>query len=1111
MNFGFGHYFGSTKQVSDFFENLFRLEGRKEIYAYEAVVTPTPQELMDWQGEYAMQSPAAQQAFTMLLGRPREYFEGIGMSGGQVYRTAEREIKQGNQVGEQIKDIARTSGQDIDAMRPDQVVSLALRQLGVRGVRYLEKFSRRQNAYNYVIFTDEDIKVLSRKRKPLASRKPYRTEPKPGEDPQEFERYRKLGLQGKKTLWSRINNMRLKVIVETLDAAAGRGYEGLFDGLIAIKEFEKKTGVGLGDNDYENSAYVSARLATGVADMMSHILHFGPLQWQGGIAAGVENTRGLLEVFGELGPEQLNDWLMWMGANRAQQLMAEGRERNLSDADIAAGLAKAEGREELFSRIKNEYAFMNESMLNFAEEAGLIDPVKRREWDSEWYVPFYRLSEDEIQAPRIRRGMSHQNAGIRRLFGAELPTADLLENIITNWLKLTDASVKNHALRLMIDNFEGKELDSGQELITHESMRFTKALVPRSEIRKRIMQDRAFAKQVAEFLGLDMETQMPDPETGQVQDVNMLDLINEVNKIPAQGFEQLWAITAPKDPDVVQVKRNGKNEYWRINAPGLLRATGHIQEQSSQSKGMRAARWFKRLLTTGVTLSPDFMLRNFIRDAVHSWAINPDNMWFAVDSFKGLKKALDEDPIYRSMMAAGASFQGGYVHATDPEASAQIIRRELEKKGLTDAAIHAHLGSIVNTPAKLKSTVLQYWQGYREVGDKIENANRIATMQAALDAGKSMAQATFESKDLMDYSRRGNYMMLIHFTDMMPFLNARMQGIDKLGRATGQHKKIVAMKAAKIIAFSVLLAMWNDDEERYKELPDWEKDAYWHLFPGGKHIRIPKPFEIGIFAGTLPERMYRTWVTKSQPSEKLLWSLRHNLMETLNINYGIPQFALPAVEVAMNRSLYFDQPIEGLADQRLLPKERYNAYTSNTAMELGDTALAEWLNMSPKQLQHLWNGYTGTMGAYALKLSDMLVRGASDEHPSREAIMPHDLPILRSIYQGERVKGTQWATDFYDRMQEVRQLHGTMKKYYEQGKTGQYQAFREEHKPKLKLRRRMERVQDSFSKLRARRDKIMRDDTITPAQKYQQMQAVQMRINALAKRVEAETRSAFTD
>jgi hypothetical protein len=81
--------------------------------------------------------------------------------------------------------------------------------------------------------------------------------------------------------------------------------------------------------------------------------------------------------------------------------------------------------------------------------------------------------------------------------------------------------------------------------------------------------------------------------------------------------------------------------------------------------------------------------------------------------------------------------------------------------------------------------------------------------------------------------------------------------------------------------------MLNDDDDDYQELPDWEKDAYWHVFPhfNGKkqHIRIPKPFEIGFVAGTMPERMWRAWVTETQPSEKVKWALMHGIKETLNI------------------------------------------------------------------------------------------------------------------------------------------------------------------------------------------------------------------------------------
>ena len=251
------------------------------------------------------------------------------------------------------------------------------------------------------------------------------------------------------------------------------------------------------------------------------------------------------------------------------------------------------------------------------------------------------------------------------------------------------------------------------------------------------------------------------------------------------------------------------------------------------------------------------------------------------------------------------------MHGTDPEASSQIIQRTLQAKGLQGAELDLHMRSILNTPKKLWHAVEFGWQKYRGLGDKIENSNRLATYKRALEAGKHPVQAAFEAKDQMDYNRRGNWQALMWFTDVVPFLNARLQGTEKLYRAAKQEGKlsrVFAVKFAKIAAFSVALAMLNDDDDEYKELPDWEKDAYWHFWVTDQHFRIPKPFEIGILAGTIPERMYHAWVTNSQPSEKLLWSLKHNLFQTLNFN-PVPQIAVPAIEVWGNRSFYFDTPI----------------------------------------------------------------------------------------------------------------------------------------------------------------------------------------------------------
>lgn len=966
--------------------------------------------------------------------------------------------------------------------------------------------------------TDPDMRLEEDIEQGAAMRRVRPPEPEETQREPEKSVYDKLGLGGKEShsLWKSISDLRMKDIKAAMKAATARGYEGLFDGLIEVKRREVEAKVGMGKEmtyltpkgvekktvDYENSAYVAMRLATGVSDMMTHLLHWGALQWEGGVARPVENTRGFLEMMKDLGEENLNDWLVWMGSNRAEQLRAQGREFNLTLDEINAGKAKNAGKEELFTRIKNEYNALNRFQLDFAEGAGLIDPEKRREWESEWYVPFYRQTEDEVVlGPNTKRGLSHQSAGIRRLRGGKVPTADLMQNILQNWIKLTDASVKNHALKTMMDNFQGTEY------ISNETLQFKKAMIPETELHKYIKQHPDFAKRLAEWLDLDPKTTADG-------------IWDAVADLSSDQLQQMWQLVAPTDPDVVRVQRNGKNEYYRIHVPGLLRATGHMQPRDWQSSlGMRSARWFKQLLTVGVTASPDFMMRNFIRDAAHSWAINKDNMFFLKDSMKGLKQAMTEDPIHRAMMAAGASFQGGYVHATNPEESAQILRRELIKAGMREGEVTKFLGSIVDTPAKLTQVIGRGWQHYRDAGDKIENASRVATAEAGRKAGKPEVQWLFESKDLMDYSRRGNFGALIFLTDVMPFLNARIQGLDKLGRAWHTDKGMVTKKMAMIAGFSVFLAMLNDDDEDYQQLPDWEKDAYWHVFPPGPdgekhHVRIPKPFEIGFVAGTMPERMYRAWYSKSQPSEKVVWALQHGIRETLNINL-YPQFALPIAEIKANRHFYFDQPIESIADKNLIPKERYNAYTSETAVWFADNRVAEWLELSPKQLEHLWNGYTGTNGAYLLALADRLT-GPAMGFPKPEEVQLEDMPLVKSLYKGQRKRTTQWQIDVYDRLQEVSQLYGTLKKYHQESvkkKTPEartkYEEFKAEHFQKLKYRKTLERARKNFSTLRKQRDLILANDQLTGEEKYQQSQAIQVKINALAKKIEAATREGF--
>ncbi len=70
-----------------------------------------------------------------------------------------------------------------------------------------------------------------------------------------------------------------------------------------------------------------------------------------------------------------------------------------------------------------------------------------------------------------------------------------------------------------------------------------------------------------------------------------------------------------------------------------------------------------------------------------------------------------------------------------------------------------------------------------------------------------------------------------------------------------------------------------------------------------------------------------------------------------------------------NKSFFKGTAIEGMGDENRMPGDRYNAYTSDTAREVG-----QLLNVSPKKIEHLVNGYAGTLGGYVLAMSDMMAR-----------------------------------------------------------------------------------------------------------------------------------------
>jgi hypothetical protein len=819
--------------------------------------------------------------------------------------------------------------------------------------------------------------------------------------------------------------------------AKNRVKEGLFDSLYGIKKAEDAQNVSL-----EKSGYVSARLAQGVGDVIHATMFYGSPEWRDGIVQKKEGTKGLLDIFSQLDSSELNDWLAWMGGNRANVLMKQGRENNLNKSEIEELQSLNIGREELFNKVKEEYNAANSAVLKLAIDSGLLDSDVMNKFESEWYVPFFRAEDptdinEVIKGPTSPNGIANASAQIKTLKGGEQSTKDILQNILQRQATLIDASMKNKAMLEVAGNLDGTP----------------------------------FMKKV------------------------------KLNKI------QIDAITkkrlAKKATPYVSVNENGETQWYEVLEPSLLRALMQLNVKRSDNPLMKLSRAAKRYLTTGVTLSPTFIIRNYLRDGVHGWMINKDKFVFGLDSVKGAVKTWKKDQSTIDLMFAGASFQGGYVHANDPEQGAQQIRRALRKKGLSESAISKYMASIPKGAG-------QFFEKYRDFSDSMENANRVSTYDASLKANKSKKQSAFEARDFMDFGLQGNFSAMQFLTDVIPFLNARMQGLYKLYRSgkAGEGEsfakvlsKELAIKGMYVASFSLALALYNMDDERYEELPDWDKDANWHFFNGETHIRIPKPFELGVIFGTVPERLFMRTMGK-QNNKDLERSMTHAVTSTLAMN-PFPQIIKPGFEVWANYDFFSGRPIDSFSDQFKRPQDRYSMYTTETAKIIGDA-----FGASPQKIEHLVRGYAGTLGSYVLSSADIIGNSFATATGKGEFKINEfdDLSLIRAFVKTGEVGGTYYGEQFYDTLQEINSLY---KQYVNANQEQDEEAAEEilkEGASKLEYRSMFNKTQAYLNKLNHQRNVVWKDTSIPLKEREKIVDDINREKNAVYRYVVLEYR-----
>jgi hypothetical protein len=329
----------------------------------------------------------------------------------------------------------------------------------------------------------------------------------------------------------------------------------------------------------------------------------------------------------------------------------------------------------------------------------------------------------------------------------------------------------------------------------------------------------------------------------------------------------------------------------------------------------------------------------------------------------------------------------------------------------------------------------------------------------------------------------------------IPFLNARGQGLYKMGRALAENPVSFAIKAFTIMLASLGLWLMYKDDDRYKELEDWDRFAYYHFWIGDYHYRIPKPFETGVLFSTSVEAAGNVLVGNEDLDH--LWTyMKHATTETFAFNpiLGI-QAIKPLAEQWANKVSFTGRPIEGQGLSGLRWGERYDPWTSETMRLIGGT-----LNLPPKRMEHLVRGYTGTMGMFVLGMADAFTRNAFD-FPERPDLSWNEFPgFARFIKKGE-ARNTKYMTRFYDHYNEMSKLVRTVNYYDKLGDFKAAQKLIRDNKAFYNLKKKFSSARKELSGINKDIRLVWLNSRMDGAEKKRRLEILYQRRNKIVRRV----------
>lgn len=430
-------------------------------------------------------------------------------------------------------------------------------------------------------------------------------------------------------------------------------------------------------------------------------------------------------------------------------------------------------------------------------------------------------------------------------------------------------------------------------------------------------------------------------------------------------------------------------------------------------------------LRQGATKTPEFVLKNVVRDQLHAYVMSNNNYLPGISYFSGLLSMVKKDEYFQKFLDSGAlgstinTFDKNYVHSNILDVS--------KKTGMLKRS-----WNVVKSPVELG------WHLLGELAEYGEQPTRLGEFKRALKKNgdiDSIFRAGYEARNItIDFARRGANVAALNA--MIPFFNARNQGLDQLATALKENTGRTIARGSSLAVVSAALWAANRFDPRYQELKDWEKTLFWHVFTDkwvpakkaeegspmsrlkddgtwemnvGSVLRIAKPQGLNLmFTAPLEAMLDQYTLDDPHGGEQLATAILHEFIP------DGPQLPKLYSDMKANYSSFRDREIVPYFTEKQMVPFRYGPFTSEAAkwmsMQLHKAGISNDFT-SPPMIEYGVQGMFGGLGTHALEAVGYALEKMGQTPKNLPQKEWDELPFVKSFYT--RIPESSQAVDRY--------------------------------------------------------------------------------------------------